>query len=276
MKTPARWVYTAAHSIPPLLPADEPTPLKMILRKTAKWLLILLLLSLLPVLLFRWVPVPGSMLMVERWIETRSDDRRVDFQKRWLPYRAIPDNIKMAVIAAEDQRFAEHHGFDLKAIQAALEHNQRGGSLRGASTLSQQVAKNLFLWSDRSWLRKGLESWFTLAIETLWPKQRILEIYLNIVEWDDGVFGIQAAARHHFGIAPGTLSNQQAAQLAAVLPNPRRWSAASPPPHAVRRSHWIRQQSRQLGGAHYLRQMEAGPNRPQWLNLSHWQQRFAD
>ncbi len=274
MKSPSRWVYTAAHSTPPFLLADEPTPLKTILRKTAKWLLILLVLSLLPVILFRWVPVPGSMLMAERWVETRSDDRQLDFQKRWLPYRQIPDNIKMAVIAAEDQRFAEHHGLDLKAIQAALQHNQRGGNLRGASTLSQQVAKNLFLWSDRSWLRKGLEVWFTLAIETLWPKQRILEVYLNIVEWDEGVFGVSAAAEHHFGVAAGVLSDQQAAQLAAVLPNPRRWSAASPTAHALQRSRWIRQQSRQLGGAHYLRQMEAGRDWPQWLTLTHWQQQL--
>lgn len=247
--------------------------MKTILRKTAKWLVILLLLSLLPVMLFRWVPVPGSMLMLERWLDAR-DDPQFELHQRWTPYETIPDNIKMAVIAAEDQRFAEHHGFDLKAIRAAVQHNQRGGSLRGASTLSQQTAKNLFLWSGRSWPRKGLEAWFTLAIEALWPKQRILEVYLNIVEWDEGVFGIDAAARHHFGIPPGTLSDQQAAQLAAVLPNPRRWSAASPPSHALRRSHWIRQQSRQLGGAHYLRQLEAEQHWPEWLTLSHWQQRL--
>ena len=249
--------------------------MKTILRKIAKWILILLLLSLLPVVLLRWVPVPGSMLMVERWIEAR-DDPQFELRHQWTPYRDIPDNIRIAVIAAEDQRFAEHYGFDLKAIQAALEHNQRGGNLRGASTLSQQVSKNLFLWSGRSWPRKALEAWFTLAIETLWPKQRILEVYLNIVEWDQGVFGIQAASRHHFGVAPGVLSDQQAAQLAAVLPNPRRWSAANPPARALRRSHWIRQQSRQLGGAHYLRQLESGRDRPEWLSLSYWQQRFQD
>ena len=250
--------------------------MKTIVRKTAKWLLILLVLSLLPVILFRWVPVPGSMLMVERWLDTRGADPAIEFRQQWVPYQQIPDNIKMAVIAAEDQRFAEHHGFDFKAIRAAVQHNQRGGSLRGASTLSQQVSKNLFLWSGRSWPRKGLEAWFTLAIETLWSKQRILEVYLNIVEWDEGVFGIHAAAGHHFGVAPGVLSDQQAAQLAAVLPNPRRWSAASPPPRALQRSQWIRQQSRQLGGAHYLRQLEGGRDWPQWLTLSHWQLRLRD
>ena len=249
--------------------------MKTILRKTAKWLLILLLASLLPVILFRWVPVPGSMLMLERWLEARGNPQ-FTLQQRWTPYREIPDNIKMAVIAAEDQRFAEHHGFDLKAIRAALQHNQRGGNLRGASTLSQQVSKNLFLWSGRSWPRKGLEAWFTLAIETLWSKQRILEVYLNIVEWDDGVFGINAAARHHFGVAPVALSDQQAAQLAAVLPSPRNWSAANPPAHVLQRSQWIRQQSRQLGGAHYLRQMETERSWPQWLSLTHWKQRLSE
>lgn len=248
--------------------------MKTIVRKTAKWILILLLLSLLPVILLRWVPVPGSMLMVERWLQ--SGDQPFELQHSWTPYKQISDGLKMAVIAAEDQRFAEHHGFDVEAIRAAMRHNERGGSLRGASTLSQQVAKNLFLWSGRSWPRKGLEAWFTLAIEILWPKQRILEVYLNIVEWDEGVFGAHAAANHHFGVAPGVLSDQQAAQLAAVLPNPRRWSAANPPPHALQRSQWIRQQSRQLGGAHYLRQLEAGRDWPAWLSLSHWQQRFSD
>lgn len=250
--------------------------LKTVLRKAAKWLLILLLLSLLPVLLLRWVPVPGSMLMAERWLEARQHQPELRLQQEWLPYRKIPDNIKMAVIAAEDQRFSSHYGFDLQAIQAAIEHNQRGGSLRGASTLSQQVAKNLFLWSDRSWLRKGLEVWFTAAIEALWPKQRILEVYLNIVEWDQGVFGIEAAAQQHFGISARYLSDQQAAQLAAVLPNPRNWSAANPPAQAWQRSNWIRRQARQLGGSHYLREMEAGPSWPQWLSVNYWHRRLSN
>ena len=192
---------------------------KLILRKTAKWLLIVALLSLLPVLVLRWTPAPGSMLMVERWISQRDDaDYRRQYQ--WRPYEQIPDSMKMAVIAAEDQRFADHYGFDLKAIRAAVEHNMQGGNLRGASSISQQVAKNLFLWSGRSYLRKGLEVWFTAGIELLWPKQRILEMYLNIAEWDKGVYGVEAASRHHFGIGASYLSSQQAAQLAAVLPSP--------------------------------------------------------
>ncbi|MFN3581600.1 MAG: monofunctional biosynthetic peptidoglycan transglycosylase, partial [Pseudomonas sp.] len=199
--------------------------LKKILLKTAKWILILMLISLLPVIALRWAPSPGSALMVERWYSLRQADNPTPIQQQWVPYKSIPDSMKMAVIAAEDQRFAEHYGFDLKAIRAAVEHNRRGGSLRGASTLTQQVAKNQFLWSGRSWPRKGLEAWFTLWIEVLWPKQRILEVYLNIVEWDEGVFGVDAAARHHFGVGASYISDRQAAQLAAVLPNPREWSA---------------------------------------------------
>ena len=246
---------------------------KLILRKTAKWLLIVALLSLLPVLVLRWTPAPGSMLMVERWISQRDDaDYRRQYQ--WRPYAQIPDSMKMAVIAAEDQRFADHYGFDLKAIRAAVEHNMQGGNLRGASSISQQVAKNLFLWSGRSYLRKGLEVWFTAGIELLWPKQRILEMYLNIAEWDKGVYGVEAASRHHFGIGASYLSSQQAAQLAAVLPSPLNWDAASPPPHALRRANWIQRQSRQLGGRHYLDRMEAGKPLPDWLAVRYWRNRL--
>ncbi|HDZ55598.1 MAG TPA: monofunctional biosynthetic peptidoglycan transglycosylase [Pseudomonas xinjiangensis] len=250
--------------------------LKKLLFKAAKWLLILMLLSLLPIIILRWVPSPGSMLMVERWFEFRQvGDAAVEIQRQWIPYDKIPDSMKMAVIAAEDQRFAQHSGFDLKAIQAAIEHNREGGSLRGASTLSQQVAKNQFLWSGRSWTRKGLEAWFTLWMELLWPKQRILEIYLNVAEWDEGVFGVEAAARHHFGVSASYLSDRQAAQLAAVLPSPLRWSAASPPPRIQQRASWIQRQSRQLGGAHYLREMENGKDWPRWLTLRYWRSRLG-
>ncbi|HAR05212.1 MAG TPA: monofunctional biosynthetic peptidoglycan transglycosylase, partial [Pseudomonas sp.] len=131
-----------------------------------------------------------------------------------------------------------------------------------ASTLSQQVAKNLFLWSGRSWPRKGLEAWFTALIELLWPKQRILEVYLNSVEWGDGIFGAQAAAQHHFGTGAPYLSAHQASLLAAVLPNPRQWSAGKPSRYVNNRAAWIRQQMRQLGGSHYLQRIK--PNHPEW------------
>ena len=225
------------------------------LRRLAKILFRCLLASVLLVLVLRWVPPPGSMLMVERKLESWFSGQPIDLQRDWRPWAELPDELKVAVIAAEDQKFAEHWGFDLDAIRAALAHNERGGSLRGASTLSQQVAKNLFLWSGRSWLRKGLEAWFTVLIETLWPKQRILEVYLNSAEWGDGVFGAEAAARYHFGRSAAQLNAQQASLLAAVLPNPREWSAARPGAYVQRRAAWIRRQMSQLGGSYYLERL---------------------
>lgn len=208
--------------------------------------------SVVLVLLLRFIPPPGTALMVERKIESWFDGEPIDLQRDWQSWDNISDDLKVAVMAGEDQKFPEHWGFDFGAIQAALAHNERGGSIRGASTLSQQVAKNLFLWSGRSWLRKGLEAWFTTLIEVFWPKQRILEVYLNSVEWDAGVFGAEAAARHHFGVSARSLSRQQASLLAAVLPNPRVYSASHPSAYVARRAGWIRQQMSQLGGDSYL------------------------
>ncbi|MGX5221278.1 monofunctional biosynthetic peptidoglycan transglycosylase [Pseudomonas segetis] len=219
--------------------------------------------SALLVLVLRWVPPPGSALMVERKVQSWIDGTPIDLQRTWRPWAELPDDLKIAVIAGEDQKFADHWGFDIAAIRAAIEHNQEGGNVRGASTLSQQVAKNLFLWSGRSWLRKGIEVWFTGLIELFWPKQRILEVYLNSAEWGVGIFGAQAAAKHHFGIGAPYLSAHQASLLAAVLPNPRKWSASRPTAYINRRATWIRRQMRQLGGSHYLNQLSA--SKPQWL-----------
>ncbi|NQD92336.1 monofunctional biosynthetic peptidoglycan transglycosylase [Pseudomonas sp. CrR25] len=235
---------------------------RSIRRQLLKLLLYCMAGSALLVLLLRWVPPPGTALMVERKVESWADGQPIDLQRSWRPWRELPDDLKIAVIAAEDQKFAEHWGFDIAAIRAALAHNQQGGSVRGASTLSQQVAKNLFLWSGRSWLRKGVEVWFTALIELLWPKQRILEVYLNSAEWGDGVFGADAAAQHHFGKGAPYLSRQQASLLAAVLPNPRQWSASRPNSRVNRRAAWIRQQMWQLGGSHYLNRLQA--TYPDW------------
>jgi monofunctional biosynthetic peptidoglycan transglycosylase len=223
------------------------------------------------VLLLRWIPPPGSALMVERKVESWFDGQPIDLQRTWRPLEQLPDDLQIAVIAAEDQKFASHWGFDLQAIQQAMAHNERGGSVRGASTLSQQVAKNLFLWPGRSWLRKGLEVWFTGLIELFWPKKRILEVYLNTVEWGDGVFGAEAAARHHFGVGAPYLSQRQASLLAAVLPSPRDWSPTRPGSHVRRRASWIAQQTYQLGGSHYLNQLSA--TLPEWLQHASEQSR---
>lgn len=202
--------------------------LRLLLQRVVKGLLWFAAASVVLVLILRWVPPPFTALMVERKVESWFNGQPIDLQRDWEPWDKISDDLKIAVIAGEDQKFAEHWGFDIDAIQAALAHNERGGSIRGASTLSQQVSKNLFLWSGRSYLRKGLEAWFTGLIEILWSKQRILEVYVNSVEWDDGVFGAQAAAQHHFNVNASQLSTQQASYLAAVLPNPREWSASRP------------------------------------------------
>ena len=238
--------------------------LRNLLRRLTKLLLWLVAGSALLVLALRWIDPPGTALMVERKVQSWIAGEPLDLQRTWRPWSELPDDLKIAVIAGEDQKFAEHWGFDIAAIRQALAHNAEGGNLRGASTISQQVAKNLFLWSDRSWPRKALEAWFTGLIELLWPKQRILEVYLNSVEWGDGVFGAEAAARHHFGVGAPYLSRQQASLLAAVLPNPRAWSASRPGPHVQRRAAWIRRQSYQLGGSHYLSQLVSAPTTAQW------------
>lgn len=233
--------------------------MRYLLRILAKLLLAFILISLLAVVALRWLPVPYSAVMAERQIQAWHSGQALKLKQQWKPWVSLPDDLKLAVIAGEDQKFAEHSGFDWSAIRAAFKHNAQGGSLRGASTLSQQTAKNIFLWSGRSWLRKGLETWFTALIELLWPKQRILEVYLNIAEWGDGIFGAEAAAQHHFAIGASYLSRQQACLLAATLPNPRNWSAAHPTAYVRQRAAWIRQQSWQLGGRAYLDRIEQRP-----------------
>lgn len=203
--------------------------------------------SVLLVLVFRVVPVFGSMVMLEREISSWFSSEPLDIQQHWRPDSEISDYARLAVIAAEDQRFPEHHGFDLVELRRAIERGMNGGSLRGASTISQQTAKNLFLWTGRDWIRKGFEAWFTLLIELFWPKERILEVYLNIAEFDRGVFGIQAASQHYFGVNADQLSQAQAARLAAVLPNPRERSASSPGPATARHAAWIQRQMNNLG-----------------------------
>ena len=226
--------------------------LRNLLQRVTKYLMWFALISAALVVVFRWVPPPGTALMVERKVNSWVSGKPIDLQRSWRSWDELSDDLKVAVIAGEDQKFASHWGFDVMAIRAAFLHNEKGGTIRGASTLTQQVAKNLFLWSGRSYFRKALEAWFTALIEVFWSKQRILEVYLNSAEWDDGVFGAEAAAQHHFGVSAARLSRQQASLLAAVLPNPRNWSASRPSPYVLRRSSWIRQQMSQLGGDQYL------------------------
>jgi monofunctional glycosyltransferase len=222
-----------------------------------KWLLWLPALfvagSVLQVAVLRFVDPPLSTVMLLRYGEALGEgDWRYRLHYQWRDLDQMAPSLPISLVAAEDQRFPEHNGFDLKAIEKARDHNARGGRLRGASTISQQVAKNLFLWQGRSWVRKGLEVWYTLLIETLWPKSRILEMYANIAEFGDGIYGAQAAARQYWNKDAARLTPAESAKLAAVLPAPRRYDAAHPGPYVQRRAAWIQRQARQLGGAGYL------------------------
>jgi len=222
------------------------------------WVLgVFLALNLVLVLIFRWVPVPVSGLMVQRRVESWSSDKPYTSRHRWVPLEEISPSLGAAVIAAEDQNFAEHFGFDWQAIEKAVQHNEKSRRKRGASTVSQQTAKNLFLWNSRSWTRKGLEAWFTLLIEAGWSKKRILEVYLNIVEFGDGVYGAEAAARTYFGKPARRLTPSEAALLAAVLPNPRRFHANAPSEYVRGRQGWILNQMRMLGGAAVVKSLES-------------------
>ncbi len=196
------------------------------------------------VLLLRVLPPPVTSTMVVQRLELGRADRT------WRPLEAMAHALPNAVIAAEDQKFMFHHGFDLEAIEKALDHNERRkgrGRIKGASTISQQVAKNVFLWQGRTWVRKGLEVWFTALIELLWSKERILEVYLNVAELGPGTFGAEAAAQRCFGRSAARLGTQEAALLAAVLPAPRRYSCQRPSGSVRHRQQWIAQQMNNLG-----------------------------
>jgi len=168
-------------------------------------------------------------------------------QHRWVPIESISEAMQLSAIAAEDQLFPEHHGFDWRAIAAALDDNEERDRIRGASTITQQTAKNLFLWPARTWLRKAVEAYFTALLEIFWSKRRIIEVYLNIVEFGPNLYGVEAAAQHFYGRSAGGLTADQAARLAAVLPNPYRLKVDRPSTYVIRRSRWIRRQMRQLG-----------------------------
>jgi len=180
------------------------------------------------------------------------------FRHEWVSYGSISDHAKVAVIAAEDQKFSEHFGFDLEAMQKAIDRHGRGGRLHGASTISQQVAKNLFLWPGRNFVRKGLEAYYTVLIEALWPKRRILEVYLNVAQFGDGVFGVEAASREFFGKPASKLTRREAALLAGVLPSPRRLHADRPSNYLERRTYNILVFMRRIGGTAYLKEFWGG------------------
>lgn len=226
----------AAVEAPTPDPIPEPVPAARPKRRfrPLRWLGIVVggffVFSVLSVAVHRFVPVPITILMVERAFQGNGIDHR------WVGGSQISDNLKAAVIAAEDAKFCTHDGFDIEAIQKAEKYNATHKKKRGASTISQQTAKNVFLWPDRSWVRKGLEVWYTFLIEHMWPKDRIMTVYLNSVEWGPGIYGAEAASQHWFGHSAATLSRAEAAKLAAILPSPLKWKATHSGRYVSKRS----------------------------------------
>lgn len=203
------------------------------------------------VLLFKFVPVPFTPLMVVRAIENKSAGKEIYFSHDWVPLENISVNLQKAVIASEDGYFLKHNGFDFKAMQKAYKNNERGRRIKGGSTISQQTAKNVFLWQGRSYLRKGLEAYFTVLIELIWGKERIMEVYLNSIEMGNDVYGAQAAAGHWYRKDAANLTPKQAAGIAAILPNPRKFSATSSSSYINNRKAKILRVMRHVGRIKY-------------------------
>lgn len=213
--------------------------------------MVALVISATVVAALRWFPPPTSSFMLQHKF-SRLDAKLATVKYRWVDWGHISPYVGVAVIAAEDQRFAEHNGFDVEAIKDALEERLETGRVRGASTITQQVSKNLFLWPGQSWLRKALEAYFTVLVELVWPKRRILEVYLNIAQFGPSTFGVGAASEQFFAKPAADLSLPQSALLAAVLPNPRRMLVERPSTYVKRRVAWVSRQVDLLGGLGYL------------------------
>ncbi len=211
--------------------------LKKIIRTIALCVAGFVVFSFVTAILFRWVPIPATPLMVIRYFEM--EDGKID--KTWKPLSEINSSLPLAVVTSEDQKFEDHFGFDIEAIEKAAKYNQKhkGSKVKGASTISQQTAKNVFLWPSRSWIRKGFEVYFTFVIEICWSKERIMEVYLNVIEMGPGVYGAEAAAQYYFHKPASLLTREQSALIAAILPNPIKWSAAKPTPYISRKKAWI-------------------------------------
>ena len=233
------------------------------LLRTILWLVVICIAaSVIAVASLRWVNPPVTAFIAEAQAAAwTSRDPNYVYRHSWVDLNRISPNLPLAVVASEDQKFPEHWGFDVSAIEKAYALNQHSHRVRGASTISQQVAKNLFLWSGRSYFRKALEAYFTVLIEALWPKRRILEVYLNIAEFGYGTYGAEAAAQRFFHKPASRLSRDDAAVLAAVLPNPERYSAVAPSRYVQQRRDWILGQMQALGGPEMLGEIDAYPTR---------------
>ncbi|HEX8562814.1 MAG TPA: monofunctional biosynthetic peptidoglycan transglycosylase [Flavobacterium sp.] len=207
--------------------------------------------SIFMVILYKFVPVPFTPLMAIRYFENQSEGKENFYGHDWESLDDISINLQKAVIASEDGNFLHHHGFDFEAMQKAIKSNQKGRKLKGGSTISQQTAKNVFLWPGRSYFRKALEAYFTVLIEVFWSKERIMEVYLNSIEMGNGVYGAQAASRHWYSKDASALSKKEAAGIAAILPNPRKYAASNSGPYISRRKSRIIRHMRYVGKLEY-------------------------
>ncbi len=199
-------------------------------------------LSILSVIVFRWVPVPITPLMIIRDVQQMGAGKGIMMKHDWVPLEEISPKLQLAVVCSEDQNYLKHYGFDIGAMKKAMAENENGKRIRGGSTITQQTAKNVFLWQGRSYLRKGLEAWFTLLIEVFWSKERIMEVYLNSIEMGNGVYGAEAACQFWFHKSAKNITRDEAAALAAILPNPLQYKANPPSNYITGRKAWIKQQ----------------------------------
>ena len=225
------------------------------IRKVFRWIwkatLWFIGLSILSVIIFKWVPVPITPLMITRAVENKLEGKDALLTHDWVSIENISPNLQKAVIASEDGNFLKHNGFDFKAMQKAFKNNQKGKRLKGGSTISQQTAKNVFLWQGRSYLRKGLEAYFTVLIELIWGKERIMEVYLNSIEMGNGVYGAESAARHWYRKSAVDLTKKEAAGIAAILPNPRKYKATNSSSYINRRKDKIVRVMQHIGKIDY-------------------------
>ena len=222
--------------------------MRRIFRIVFRIILWFFILSIGSTIIFRWVPVPVTPLMLKRCIEQKIDGKPMKLQKDWVSSDEISPHMELAVVCSEDQNFLLHFGFDFKALKKAMINNEKGKKLRGGSTISQQTAKNVFLWDGRNYIRKAFEAYFTLLIEVFWSKERIMEIYLNVIEFGDGIYGVEAASQHYFKKPASKLTREQAAILATLLPSPIRYGKAINGNYVQTRKLWVLQQMRFWGG----------------------------
>ena len=218
------------------------------LMRLVKFILIAFFAStILMVLLYRFINPPVTLLMIERGFERKAAGKDWKIEKQWVKFDDIADPMKRAAVAAEDQSFLENHGFDFRSIEKAIKNNAHNKKLIGGSTITQQTAKNVFLWPGRSFIRKGFETYFTVLIETLWSKKRTMEVYLNVIEMGDGIYGVEAASQEYFNKPASDLNNQQAAAIAVIFPSPLKWSATHPTRYLRHRQYLIMKNMRRLG-----------------------------